>query len=91
MNQDKWEKLQQAVNHLNEEMMIDNQQFMLFENADAAIEAIRSNQIPGVEWTEEKELNYQREILEGTFNDTLSIEEIAELEAAMSDEEYPLL
>lgn len=52
----KWEQLQKDVNYFNEEgFLLDDKKFMVFENSDKAIEAIRNNQIPGIKWTAECE------------------------------------
>jgi len=59
MEDERYKELEKHINHYNEEFLIDDQQLMLFRNADDAIAAIRSGQIPGVSWDENQEQKYQ--------------------------------
>ena len=56
-------RLEQLVSYLNMEFTPDDQQIMLFMNPSEAIDAIRRNEIPGITWTEEDEIKYQRDLL----------------------------
>lgn len=60
MNEKRYNDLEKQVQYLNDEGFAgEGKQFMLFENADAAIDAIRQNQIPGITWTDEDEAKWQ--------------------------------
>jgi len=60
MEDKRFEKLEKDVNYLNEEGFAgEEQQFILFRNADEAIEAIRKNQVPGISWNEDDEARWQ--------------------------------
>lgn len=74
MEDERYQDLEKSVNYLNDEGFAgEGKQFMLFRSADEAIEALRNNQIPGVNWTPEDERKWQEQIhLEQCYN---SVEE----------------
>lgn len=61
MNDEYYEQLQKTVDYLENEGFAEEAgvSFKLFRNAEEAIAAIRNNEIPGVEWTEECEQKWQ--------------------------------
>lgn len=60
MKEERYEDLKKKVQYLNDEGFAgEGKQFILFENADAAIDAIRQNQIPGITWTDQDEAKWQ--------------------------------
>ena len=63
MSPEEQKKLEQTVNYINLEHMPNDRQAMLFMNPQDAIDAIRRNEIPGITWSEEDEIKYQRDLL----------------------------
>lgn len=64
MDEERFNELEKKVNYFNEEGFVGgNRQLMLFKNSNAFIEAIRSNKVPGIKWTEEDEKKWQLEAL----------------------------
>ena len=69
MEEAEFEKLEQIVQYINEEHMIGNQEFLLFRDAQHFIDAVRQNKISEIPWTEQMEIDYQKEKLEEEWKD----------------------
>lgn len=62
MNEERYNDLDKKVQYLNDEGFAgEGKQFMLFENSDAAIEAIRQNKVSGITWTQDCEKKWQEQ------------------------------
>jgi len=77
MDQERFENLEKKVDYLNAEGFAgEGKQFMLFSGADAAIEAIRNNQVPGIIWDEESERKWnESNHLEQCYNESRTEED----------------
>jgi len=61
MNKEKYEQLKKDINYLTAEGFVPpNKKLTLFENGEEAMLAIRNNQVPGIVWTTQDELQYQK-------------------------------
>lgn len=59
MNNERFEQLKKDLAYAKmEEIIPSNKDYKLFRNSEEAIQAIRNNQIPGINWTEEHEQKY---------------------------------
>lgn len=65
MNDAEYEKLKKDINYMNEEGMVpEGKQLLVFRDPEDAINAMRRNEIPGMIWTEENEIKFQKDNLE---------------------------
>jgi hypothetical protein len=63
MKDKKFEQLKKDINYAHLEGFIpEDQQFLLFRNPEEAIQAIRDNKIPGINWTSEDEDKWIQEL-----------------------------
>jgi hypothetical protein len=79
MNEERFEELQKKVNYLNDEGFAgEGKKFILFRNGNEAIEAIRSNKVPGITWDAEQEAKWQA--IDSTYNSEENISNWSEEE-----------